>query len=110
MTSTMHTPGPWHRNIKPATKYSVIYAGRNTHVARVVADGLSEQEIEGNCALITAAPGTAAERDRLLLVNTALRAARGWGGTRRLLSFHGPAPLAVHWLARPAVSSVCSPC
>ena len=30
-----HTKGPWHRNISPATKYTTIFAGRNTHVARV---------------------------------------------------------------------------
>ena len=51
-----HTPGPWSRNIKPATKYTVVFAGRNTHVARVVTDGLAEEEVEANIALIAAAP------------------------------------------------------
>jgi hypothetical protein len=56
-----HTPGPWHRNIKPASKYPVIWAGRNTHVA-VLADGarhggsLPEEEQEANINLIAAAP------------------------------------------------------
>jgi hypothetical protein len=51
-----HTPGPWHRNIKPATKYPTIFAGRNTHVAYLKVAGLSEEEVEGNCDLIAAAP------------------------------------------------------
>lgn len=51
-----HTPGPWHRNIKPARKYSVIFAGQNTHVAQVVSCGLAEAEIEANADLIAAAP------------------------------------------------------
>jgi len=51
-----HTPGPWHRNIKPARKYGVIFAGRNTHVARLAVEGLADDEIEANCDLITAAP------------------------------------------------------
>lgn len=34
-----------------------IFAGRNTHVARVVVDGgLTPEEIEANCNLIAAAP------------------------------------------------------
>jgi hypothetical protein len=52
----MHTKGPWHRNIKPATKYSVVFAGRNTHVARVIVDGLTPEEVEANINLIAAAP------------------------------------------------------
>ena len=51
-----HTTGPWHRNIKPASKYPTIFAGRNTHVAQVVTQGLEPEEIEANCNLITAAP------------------------------------------------------
>lgn len=51
-----HTPGPWHRNIKPARKYNTIAAGRNTHVAHLVVNGLTDAEIEANCNLITAAP------------------------------------------------------
>lgn len=51
-----HTPGPWHRNIKPAKKYGVIFAGSNTHVAVLRTDGLTDNEIEGNCNLIAAAP------------------------------------------------------
>lgn len=49
-----HTPGPWHRNIKPASKYPVVFAGRSTHVAVVSTQGLTDEEIEGNCNLISA--------------------------------------------------------
>lgn len=55
-TETKHTPGPWHRNIKPATHYNTIFAGRNTHVTRLAVEGKSEEEVEANCALIVAAP------------------------------------------------------
>src|SRR5690349_9189461 len=34
-----HTPGPWHRNIKPATKYPTVWSGRNLHVAYVSTGG-----------------------------------------------------------------------
>ena len=53
---TKHTPGPWHRNIKPATHYNTIFAGRNTHVTRLAVEGKTEEEVEANCALIVAAP------------------------------------------------------
>lgn len=51
-----HTPAPWNRNIKPATKYNTIYAGRNTHIAHLATSGLTENEVEANCNLIAAAP------------------------------------------------------
>lgn len=52
-----YTKGGWHRNVPPATKFPTIFAGRNTHVARVVVDGgLTPEEIEANCNLIAAAP------------------------------------------------------
>ena len=51
-----HTQGPWHRNIKPATKYNTIFAGQNTHVARLATQGLTPEEVEANCNLIAAAP------------------------------------------------------
>lgn len=51
-----HTPGPWHRNVPPARKYCVVFSGRNTHVAAVKSDGLTDSEIEANCNLIAAAP------------------------------------------------------
>lgn len=51
-----HTKGPWHRNIKPATKYGTIFAGRNTHVCYLNIKGLSDATIEANCDLIVAAP------------------------------------------------------
>ena len=54
--TTQHTAGPWHRNIKPATHYNTIFAGRNTHVAHLAVQGKSEEEVEANCALIVAAP------------------------------------------------------
>lgn len=41
-TKAKHTPGPWHRNIKPAGKYRVIFTGRNTHIAMLDCP-LSEQ-------------------------------------------------------------------
>lgn len=63
-----HTPGPWHRNIKPARKYGVIFAGRNTHVARLAVEGLADDEIEANCDLITAAPKML-ETLRMLLIH-----------------------------------------
>ena len=54
--ATEHTSGPWGRNIKPARKYSTIYAGRNTHVAHLETNGLADAEIEANANLIAAAP------------------------------------------------------
>lgn len=54
--SAQHTPGPWHRNVAPATKYTTVWSGRNKHVARVVVDGLSPEEVEANICLIAAAP------------------------------------------------------
>ena len=56
MDNTQHTSGRWSRNIKPASKYNTIFAGRNTHICYLNRQGLTENEIEGNCNLITAAP------------------------------------------------------
>jgi len=53
---TNHTPGPWSRNIKPATKYPTVYAGRNTHVAYLSVSGLPPETVEANICLIAAAP------------------------------------------------------
>lgn len=50
-----HTLGPWQRNIKPATKYPTVFAGRNTHVCHL-ASGLPEDETEANMRLICASP------------------------------------------------------
>tara|TARA_R100001530_G_scaffold135198_1_gene111827 strand:+ start:1801 stop:2127 length:327 start_codon:yes stop_codon:yes gene_type:complete len=72
MISNKHTPGPWKRNIKPATKYNTIYAGRNTHITHLAVSGLNPEEVEANCDLIAAAPETAAERDRLKAINAEL--------------------------------------
>lgn len=54
--TTKHPPGGWHRNIPPASKYPVIFAGRNKHVAQVISRGLEPDEIEANANLIAAAP------------------------------------------------------
>lgn len=64
--STTHTPGPWDRNIRPASRYPIIFAGRNTHVAQVCTRGLSEAEQEANCNLIAAAPELLAALQALL--------------------------------------------
>jgi len=52
---TQHTPGPWNRNIAPATKYCVIFAGRNEHIASI-RHSKEGDEAEANHNLITAAP------------------------------------------------------
>ena len=79
-----YTPGPWNRNIPPASKYTTIYAGRNTHIARVVTDGLSENEIEGNANLIATAPDMLSALETLLPVAQAFekQASKGSGGRR----------------------------
>jgi hypothetical protein len=51
-----YTKGPWSRNIPPAKKYNTIFAGRNKHICHLDVVGLSDEEIEANCALIRAAP------------------------------------------------------
>jgi hypothetical protein len=56
METQKHTPGDWHRNIKPASKYPTIFAGRNKHVCVLCTDGLTKAEIEGNADLIKEAP------------------------------------------------------
>ena len=56
MSETKYTPGPWHRNIPPARKYTTVWAGRNMHVAHVVGNGFSDEEVEANLKLIAAAP------------------------------------------------------
>jgi len=56
MSAGKHTLGPWHRNIKPVTRYPVIFAGRNIHVAKVLDQGIGLSESEANADLIAAAP------------------------------------------------------
>jgi len=46
----------WSRNIKPVSKYSVIYEGRNRHVCVLSTGGWSPEELERNCNIIAAAP------------------------------------------------------
>lgn len=64
-----HTQGEWARNIKPASKYNTIYAGRNTHVAQLATSGLSEEEIEANCNLIVAAPELLEALEKLWIIS-----------------------------------------
>jgi hypothetical protein len=73
MDNPKHTPGPWHRNIKPAKKYNTVYAGRNTHVAHLDVAGLTDEQIEANCDLIAAAPSLLA----------ALKALQTWSWSQR---------------------------
>lgn len=56
MADPMHTPGPWSRNVPPATKYPTVWSGRNKHVAYVKTDGLPSAQVEANLQLIAAAP------------------------------------------------------
>ncbi len=73
MTNT-HTPGPWSRNIPPARKYCVVFAGRNTHVASICsASNQPDSEIEANCNLIAAAPDLLAASRAALAALHALR-------------------------------------
>ena len=51
-----YTAGPWSRNIPPARKYAIVFAGRNAHIAQICSAGLEDSEIEANCDLIAAAP------------------------------------------------------
>ena len=51
-----YTHGGWGRNIAPASKYPIIFAGRNTHVAQVLSKGLTPEEVEANADLIADAP------------------------------------------------------
>lgn len=64
--TTQHTPGPWHRNIPPATKYTTVWSGRNTHVAYVSPTGLNSEEVEANINLVTAAPDLLAALEGLM--------------------------------------------
>lgn len=52
-----YTRGGWNRNIAPASHYPAIFAGRNTHVARVLTEkNIPVSEQEANANLIQAAP------------------------------------------------------
>lgn len=50
------TPGPWHRNIKPAKRYVTVWAGRNTHIAKLSSEHMTEEEAEANIQLMADAP------------------------------------------------------
>lgn len=69
------TPGPWHRNIKPATRYPTVWSGRNTHVAYVVRERLPVDQIEANLDLIVLAPTLYANDKLLREINAELVAA-----------------------------------
>lgn len=62
-----HTPGPWHRNIKPATRYPTIFAGRNTHVCSVSSQP-DPETFEANLVLIQHAPDLLAAAKLTLLL------------------------------------------
>ena len=69
MIAAKHTQGEWHRNIPPASRYPTIFAGRNTHVARViVSPGMTPEEIEANADLLTAAPDLLSEHQEWALL------------------------------------------
>src|ERR1700761_4373601 len=44
------TPGPWSRNIPPASHYPTIFAGRNTHVLALTA---TNKQVEANAEFVT---------------------------------------------------------
>lgn len=80
MSEQKHTPGPWHRNIRPARKYPTIWAGRNVHIAAVVPGApwgsgngatMSDDEPEANIDLIAAAPDLLAAVKALLKLHEA---------------------------------------
>lgn len=79
-----HTPGPWHRNIKPATKYNTVWSGRNTHVAYTAVQGLTPGEVEANISLIAAAPELLAALEACLPDLKHYVATHGPGPDRRL--------------------------
>lgn len=57
---TRHTPGPWYRNVPPATKYVTIFNGPNGkhgHVVDVIpCRGIPLEQAEANLSLIADAP------------------------------------------------------
>ena len=69
--TTKHTPGPWHRNVAPATKYTVIFAGRNEHIAAIRHAKIGD-EAEANHDLIAAAPDLLAALENAANVLAAL--------------------------------------
>ena len=73
MSAQKHTPGPWGRNIAPAWKYPIIFAGRNTHVAYIFTNELSESEQEANANLIAAAPDLLAALKSMMVTESELR-------------------------------------
>lgn len=56
MSEAKFTPGPWSRNIRPAKKFTTVFAGRNTHICRLVGEHIDDESAEANISLIAAAP------------------------------------------------------
>ena len=55
MSAAKHTPGRLGRNIPPVTRYPILYAGRNSHVCRVVTGGgIPDDEAEANADRLVA--------------------------------------------------------
>ena len=48
---TKHTPGPWYRNVPPATKYVTIYNGQKgikaLRVSEAAEDAIYKKAMEG---------------------------------------------------------------
>lgn len=60
------TLGRWDRNIAPASRYPIIYAGRNTHVVEIITRSITPAQAEANASLVpkavNAIPALLAER------------------------------------------------
>jgi hypothetical protein len=69
---TKHTPGPWFRNVPPATKYVTIFNGPNGkhgHVVDVIpCRGVPLEQAEANLSLIADAPAMLATLAKLCAV------------------------------------------
>ena len=72
---TKHTPGPWHVEAPKPARFPThrILTATDRYVAEVCI--MAHNPAQADARLIAAAPETAAERDRLLAENKALREA-----------------------------------
>jgi hypothetical protein len=84
--TTQHTPGPWSRNIKPATKYPTLFAGRNTHICTVSVSGLPPETVEANLLLIRAAPELLAALEALAALPNKHRPEEMWEAARAAIA------------------------
>jgi hypothetical protein len=73
-----HTRGGWNRNIRPASHYPTIYAGRNTHIAVMKTTDIPDSELEANTDLIAAAPSLLLENTKLCELVRAQEQAIEW--------------------------------